>query len=87
MNPKTVEEWRAYIATLSGPDLLSKAIAANSVAFVRSLETDGLGPFEVHEVLLTFARRIEADGQILPARTTGAFLDYGVFLHPVALNP
>lgn len=80
VTPKTLDEWKAYIATLSGNDLASKAAAANSVAFVRALEADGLQPFIIHEVFLTFARRLVAEGQPLPTRTSGAYLDYGVFL-------
>lgn len=86
MTPQTLEEWKAYIATLSGPDLLSKAKAANSVAFVRALEEDGHGPFVVHEVLITFARRLAADGQEPPGRTTGSYLNYGIFLTPNPLE-
>ena len=78
--PKTLDEWKAYIATLSGETLTSKAAAANSVAFVRALEADGLQPFVIHEVFLTFARRLITDGQPLPTRTSGSYLDYGVFL-------
>lgn len=81
-SPKTLPAWESYIQTLTGADLLSKARAANSVDFARALEADGLTPAEVRAVFVAFVRRLEADGQEVPARSSGDFFDYGALLHP-----
>lgn len=78
-NPHTLPEWQAYIATLVGDDLRSKAIAANGVTFVRMLEADGLTPQEVKAVFQFFAERLVAEGQEPPA-------SYNAILHPAVLN-
>lgn len=83
---ETVEEWSVYIDGLSGEDLLSKARAANCIAFVRSLEEDGFGPEDVSAILKAFALRLQADGQEVPARSSGCYIDYGVFLYPANLE-
>lgn len=82
MNPSNLTEWLAYIETLSGPDLLSKALAANQVAFVRSLEGDGLPPQDIAAVFKGFATRLLADEQALPARVSGGYVDYGSLIYP-----
>ena len=74
--PKTLVEWRAYISTLSGADLLSKARAANQVAFVRMLEDDGLSPEDIAGVFRGFAERLVDDGQEPPSRFDGSYIDY-----------
>lgn len=83
--PKTLPEWRDYILVLSGADLRSKAIAANSVAFVRALEADGLSARDIADVFRAFAQRLLQDEQVLPSRTTGDYLDYGMVAYPVDL--
>ena len=84
--PKTFTEWRAYIMGLAGADLRSKAIAANSVPFVRALEEDGLTAPEILNMFRTFADRLIEDGQVLPSRTTGDYLDYGAIAYPIDLR-
>lgn len=84
-HPETLPEWQHYILSLSGPDLLSKARAANQVLFVRALEEDGLPPQDVAKVLHMFAARLVEDGQELPGRYEGAYVDYGALLYPTPL--
>jgi len=67
-NPKTLEEWKAYAATLEGSELRDKAIAANSPAFVRMLQDEGYGPEEIHSILIYIARRFAETGQRPPGR-------------------
>lgn len=74
-----------YITSLDGPDLRSKAIAANSVPFVRALEADGLSPSDIRGVFEAFTARLLADGQVIPARTTGDMFDYGALAYPTNL--
>jgi len=71
MNPNTLQDWQAYIDGLSGMPLWSKAVAANSQAFVDTLIEEGFGMSDVQEILTMFARQLRATGQKLP--TTGAF--------------
>ena len=82
--PHTVEEWLAYISTLSGDPLRSKAIAANSLAFVRGLKAEGLSSEDVTAILVGFAKRLETDGQSLPGKADGIYLDYNLLLYPVS---
>lgn len=85
-NPATLPEWKQYIRSLSGPPLLSKALAANQVAFVRSLEEDGLTPSEIATVLRGFAVRLVEDDQAVPSRVEGSYVDYGLLAFPLDLN-
>lgn len=64
--PRTVGEWRAYVATLEGEPLREKAIAANSAAFVRMLQEEGYSAGEIHTVLIYLARRFPETGQRPP---------------------
>lgn len=85
-NPQTLAEWQGYINTLSGPPLLSKALAANQVAFVRMLEADGLTASEITGVLTAFARRLIVDEQAVPGRVEGSYLDYGSLVYVTDLT-
>lgn len=85
-NPTTLPEWKQYIRSLSGPPLLSKALAANQVGFVRSLESDGLTPAEIATVFRGFAVRLVEDDQALPSRVEGSYVDYGALAYPTNLT-
>ena len=85
-NPTTLPEWKQYIRSLSGPSLLSKALAANQVGFVRSLEADGLTPAEIATVFRGFAVRLVEDDQAVPSRVEGSYVDYGALAYPTNLN-
>lgn len=80
MKPVTLNEWAVYIATLSGDDLRSKAMAANSLSFMRGLEAEDITPLQTIEILRLFASRFVATGQELPSRYEGALVDYGTFV-------
>ncbi len=75
MRPQTPAEWQAYVSTLTGDDLLSKAKAANSLSFVRSLESEGYQPASAIDIIRLFARRLVEDGQVLPTAYTGGLMD------------
>lgn len=79
--PNTLEEWSEYIRTLTGPELISKALAANSVTFVRLLEEEGRTPVEIERVLTMFAERIQDDGQAVPSG--GTYIDFNALLAPI----
>lgn len=85
MTPKTLEEWTAYVEKLSGAELRSKAMAANSLDFMRQLEAEGTPPQEVMKILKVFAKRFAATGQEVPSRYEGALVDYEHLLNPVSL--
>lgn len=85
-DPKTLQEWKQYIRSLAGPTLLSKALAANQVTFVRLLEADGLTPTEIATVFQTFAVRLVEDGQAVPSRVEGSYVDYGALAYPTNLD-
>lgn len=79
--PESVEEWASYISSLTGDQLRSKAIAANSLEFVRVLQEEGLAS-EVVNILVMFAVRLEEEGQLLPS-VEGQYLHYGDLLSAV----
>lgn len=66
LHPKTLPEWKSYAATLSGDELHDKGIAANSVAFVRTLQSEGYSADEIHSILVYLARRFAESGQHPP---------------------
>lgn len=74
MNPQTVPEWQTYISSLMGDDLRSKAIAANSLEFVRILQEDALTPTEITSIFLMWAVRFEVDNQAIPEGYPGEYL-------------
>jgi hypothetical protein len=65
-HPKTLEDWKAYAATLEGEALRDKAIAANSAPFVRLLKEEGYAAEEIHSILIYIARRFFETGQRPP---------------------
>lgn len=75
MNPQTVEEWAEYIRTLTGLELRSKGIAANSIEFVQMLQEELYQPQEITEVLTLFALQFNADEQA-PPEMPGQYLSY-----------
>ena len=82
MNPSTVEEWATYIKTLDGRGLWSKAIAANSVEFVQTLQAELLGPTEIEEIFLLFALQfVEVD--MAPPEMPDQYLSYGDLLDSI----
>lgn len=86
MGPKTLEDWQEYIGSLSGATLRSKALAANSVQFVRVLEGEGYSAADITAILRMFAQQFEHEGQEPPSRVEGTYLDYGLLLNPVGLE-
>jgi hypothetical protein len=80
MNPKTPAEWAAYISGLDGEALWSKAIAANTHAFVQNLQEEGTPSAEIVDVLLLFGLQLEMDGQALPTDMPGQYLSYPALL-------
>lgn len=86
MDPKSLSEWQDYIRTLSGADLLSKAMAANQVGFVRMLEQDGLSPVDVTGVFKAFADQLLADHQEPPGRVSCSYVNYGALMYPANLS-
>ena len=74
--PVTVAEWARYIGKLDGRKLTEEARAANQVAFVRTLEGDGLGAKEISSIFDLFAARFVQAGVPAPGRLPGAYLDF-----------
>lgn len=56
--PETLADWAAYIATLDGERLVSKARAANTYDFAARLLDEGLTMDEAETVYVLFARQI-----------------------------
>lgn len=83
MRPVTIPEWSEYINTLSGSALRSKAMAANTLSFIRGLEAEGIPPRDVMQILRLFAQRFVDTGQEAPSRYDGALVDLGQLLAPI----
>jgi len=64
--PKSLEEWASYIARLGGRPLWSKAISANSQAFMSEMINEGYTAEGVKEIILLFVRQLAATGQKIP---------------------
>lgn len=79
-NPNSVEEWGAYIGGLTGSELWSKALAANTLSFVRDLQEEGYPARDIADILTMFALQFEADGQIVPSEVEGQYLSYSELL-------
>ena len=80
MSPVTLAEWQEYIGTLSGDELRSKAMAANSLSFMEALEAEGIARPVTMQILGLFAQRFVATGQEPPGRYTGGLVDYGMLI-------
>lgn len=80
----TLTEWRMYIESLTGSEVRSKAIAANSQRFVDLLRAEGRSMDEVRVILEFFVLRMLACGQKIPMG--GAFDLLGMARRFEALN-
>ena len=85
VTPKTLPEWQEYVSTFTGAELLSKAKAANSLTFLRAMESEGMAPQDAMQVLRMFAAQLRADGQVPPSRYDGALVDLGALLEPTPM--
>ena len=66
--PRTLDEWRAYVESLSPEALWAKATAANSLGFVQTLQEEGYAGAEIEALFVLVARRLKAVG-LTPPRT------------------
>ena len=69
----TIQEWIDYIQSLDGEELLSKAIAANSIRFVQQLQDKGMDAEEIDRIFVEFANQFSRTGQAPPR---SGFVDY-----------
>ncbi len=76
-SPRTLAEWQAHIASLSGEQLYSEARAANTVSFVRQLQAEAIDVKTIHAILRAFAERFAALGERAP---TDGFYDFADLL-------
>jgi len=75
-NPQNLEEWKAYIAPLSGVYLRDQAIGANTLVFVRTLQEEGFSGSDILDILKMFLFRLLEDEQVLPNGIPGEYLSY-----------
>jgi len=75
-NPRTPREWAAYIGSLQGASLRSKALAAGSVDFVQQLQSEGYSAKEISAIFDMFAEQFDVDGQDPPGRVPGVYINY-----------
>ena len=74
MYPKTIDEWREYVSSLSGEELRSKARAANSWTFVQMLQDEKMSPEDISELFRLFAAQFVQTGQMPPS--DGGYTNY-----------
>ena len=85
--PQSLEEWKQYVAGMTGPQLLEQALAANTPGFVRILlDEEGYEASEITAVLRMFAEALDAEGQTVPSRSEGAYLDLASLLDTADLD-
>lgn len=65
--PKSLAEWRSYVAKLSEDALFEQAKAANSLGFIQTLQDEEYSADEIHEIFLAFARALGKTGLRPPA--------------------
>lgn len=65
--PTTLPEWKKYISSLRGEALRSKAIAANSLRFVQTLQGEGYSPDDIYAIHVLFAKQFLRTGQEPPS--------------------
>lgn len=65
-HPRTLEDWDIYIKTLSGEDLFSKTLAANTQTFADMLREEGLTMADFQKIVLMFVRQSVAFDVRLP---------------------
>ena len=76
MNPQNLEEWAVYVRSL-GPDVLwSKAVAANTLQFVQTLQEEGYSGSDITALFILFARRFDAAEGAPPTDMPGQDLSY-----------
>lgn len=66
MTLKTLEEWEVYVSRLYGQQLWSKAVNANTQAFVDRMLADGWDLMDVQDIVLFFVRQCCLTGQKIP---------------------
>jgi hypothetical protein len=63
---ETIEDWQTYIRQLAGPLLRSKAVAANSHAFVQMMRDEGHSMELIEEIITTFVRQLVLTNMLIP---------------------
>jgi len=83
MNPESTEEWAEYIAGLSGEELWSKAVAANSLTFVQDLQEEGKSAKDITDIFIMFGLALEREEIAFPVDMDGQYLSYAALLDSV----
>lgn len=71
--PENMDEWAQHIAALSGQELRSKAIAANSYRFVQALQEEGVSAPDINNLFRLIAAQFVKTGQ---EPTSEGYVDY-----------
>lgn len=79
-NPQTVHEWRQYIQTLDESNVTRKAMAANSLNFVETLQEEGYSASEIEDILVLFAERMVELDRYVPGNAAGTYTSYQTLL-------
>ena len=79
-NPQTLYEWRQYVQTLDESNITSKAMAANSLNFVETLQEEGYSASEIEDILVLFAERMVELDRYVPGNAAGTYTSYQTLL-------
>lgn len=74
--PETLEEWADYVSSLSDDTLQQGARAANTLEFVKLLQSEGKTSKDIENILYLFAKSLELRDLIVPERGEGSYLSY-----------
>jgi len=66
--PTNMSEWAAYINSLSGHPLYSKAVAINCHEFARTLKKERFSMGDVEQIVVLFVRQLRATGTKVPTQ-------------------
>lgn len=67
MEPQLFSEWTAYVKSLAGMNLRSKAIAINTQKFMDLMKSkEDFTTNQVKQIILLFVRQLVATGQKIP---------------------
>jgi hypothetical protein len=74
--PRSYDDWRAYVGSLSGEELFEVAEGAADMRFAQKLLDEGYPSPAVHAILVLFADRFTDLGQDPPSWIPGMLIDY-----------
>jgi hypothetical protein len=87
MMPENLDEWAQYIEALSGQELWSKGIAANTLEFVQTLQDEEFSGEDIAQILYMMAQQFIKTDQLMPTDMPGQYLSYPGLVKSMETTP